>query len=111
MKSQFRRFYDGDEPIETQGSFTVALYHLWFKADAGNKDHLLKAFPDFFSQEDFEFFCGSHYNKIITDYEDAKSNFNKHIQIYLDTFEPLSDEKEEQILHEIKSLLKQLPES
>lgn len=58
MKSTFRKFYDGDEDISLRGSFTVALYHLGFKADASNKKNLLKGFPHFFSEDDYKYFCG-----------------------------------------------------
>jgi len=59
-RSPFMHYYFNDEGcnIEMQGSFTNALYHLWFKADASNKRKLLAGFPDFFSEDDYEYFCG-----------------------------------------------------
>ena len=58
-RSPFRTYYDRIQKIEMAGSFDNALYHLWFKADAKNKKNLIKGFPHFFSNEDYQYFCGT----------------------------------------------------
>jgi len=57
-KSLFRLFYDGDRDISREGSFTVALFKIFMLADSENKLRLLLGFPNFFSQDDYIFFCG-----------------------------------------------------
>lgn len=55
-KSHFRKIYDNE--LRNEGSFHMGLYELFLKADAKNKKKLLNAFPDFFSETDYEYFCG-----------------------------------------------------
>ena len=68
-KSPFRQYYDGDQDISLQGSFTNHLYQAWFKADSENKLRLLLGFPDFFTIEDYNFFCG--YNSELHKFKEA----------------------------------------
>lgn len=53
QQSVFMQMHNGT--LTGQGSFNVALKELFYKADNGNKRKLVKAFPEFFSDEVPEF--------------------------------------------------------
>lgn len=60
LNSVFHQMYRGERKHE--GSFYTGLYNLFLIADMGNKNKLVKAFPDFFGSEVPEF--GININKL-----------------------------------------------
>ena len=53
QQSVFMQMHNGTRPGE--GSFNVGLQKLFYLADYGNRQKLVKAFPEFFGNEVFEF--------------------------------------------------------